>query len=166
MPGSLSSLVDNLLSQIRESKGGASGGNDPMASFRPITEQERSQRGIDPRDPNRFSVNDQGQMMQTLIGFNPGNAKSPLPTGSAMSEMMRKFAGKNNQVDEARKAAGQAAGGGRPNFSRPIGKLPNGVNLEARAGEQANKAIPKSKSNLQRLSPGVYRDAKGNLVRK
>jgi hypothetical protein len=166
----MKSLLESLLSQIRESGGNNSQGMG-SGSFRPMTDQERGQRGIDPRDPNKFSIDDEGRVMSTLIGWNPNNQvqnglgrSGGSPMASELADQMS--GGRGGSMQDALDAADKAAGGGRPNFSRPIRNLPNGASLEKLAGGQANKAIPKAKPNLQRVSPGMYRDAKGNLVRK
>lgn len=209
MAGSMQSILDKILSQIRGSQGGGSqgGGSQEWGSFRPMTDQERLQRGIDPRDPNTYKVDNNGRVMTTYIGWNPNNqvqdglgrsVGDPMdsglwnnlrPDGNSMSKsrdwytggdgggsgdlanMVNQLAGqmsggRGGSVRDALDAANKAAGGGRPNFSRPIRNLPNGASLENLAGDQANKAIPKAKPNLQRVSPGMYRNAKGDLVRK
>lgn len=43
---------------------------------RPIQDNERSRFGIDPRDPNQFSVMPDGSLVQTLIGWS-GNGGMP-----------------------------------------------------------------------------------------
>lgn len=220
MNGSMKSLLESLLSQIRESGGSNSQGMG-SGSFRPMTDQERAQRGIDPRDPNKYSIDDQGRTISTLIGWNPnqgggsnlwgqgsdrewlggqrggrgvvdmmdryaGGGDAPKDVGQNLAGMLSGGKGPSGSFDNlqnalqaadmaagqsdtrgaAQEAANQAAGGRRPNFSRPIRNLPSGANLQLVATNQANKAIPKAKPGLQRVSPGMYRDAKGNLVRK
>lgn len=180
----LQSMLQDILSQIRSSKGDMN-----PESFRAMTEAERAARGIDPRDPNQFSINDQGQTMNTLIGFNPNQDQN-----KNFADMISKLRdGSAQPVDNARSIADQlmrngirkpeerAVGAARgalrgmykeePNFSRPtlpengfkdimskLGTPPKG----GMGGRSGGKAIPK----LERVSPGMYRNAKGNLVRK
>lgn len=54
--------LDGILSSLRDAK--------------PIADNERSRFGIDPRDPNQFSVMPDGSLIQTLIGWS-GNGGMP-----------------------------------------------------------------------------------------
>lgn len=183
MPVPFQSMLQDILSQIRSSKGDVS-----PESFRAMTEADRAARGIDPRDPNKYSTNDQGEMIGTLIGFNPNQDQN-----KNFADMLSKLRdGSAQPVDNARsiadqlmrpaipkpeeRAVGAAKGAlrdlykGQPNFSRPtlpenglkdiMSKL--GTPPKGGMGGAGGKAIPK----LERVSPGMYRNAKGNLVRK
>jgi hypothetical protein len=186
MPVPFQSMLKDVLAQIKASKGG----NPEQAlsgAFRDLTGDERAARGIDPRDPNKFAVNDAGQMMSTLIGFNPNQNYGPIGDsiqGRGRGGLDFYDGGKGNADDMARKlssgmsrqpnssesvnAALQAAGeaGGKSNFSRPVGKLPEGMDFDSMTKNLGSKKIPKAKESMERVSPGMYRNAKGNLVRK
>lgn len=43
----------------------------PYDNFKPIRPQDRARFGIDPRDPNQYSVGPNGEVMGTLMGWSP-----------------------------------------------------------------------------------------------
>lgn len=51
-------------------------------SSRTLSPEERLARGIDPRDPNQYFINDQGQVGGTLIGWSPNQ-----PTADQLSSL-------------------------------------------------------------------------------
>jgi len=52
-------------------------GNIPIyGNSKPLTPQERLERGIDPRDPNQYFMTEDGRVMGTLIGWNPNPQQS------------------------------------------------------------------------------------------
>jgi hypothetical protein len=214
----LQSILENILSQIRQSKGnGGPGGQS--GTFRDLTPEERKQRGIDPRDPNKYSIDENGNMLNTLIGWNPG-ASAPSRGGSLVNNYAPGSSGRGNdairaanqaasgqqqsdadflaggdkgigemlaglmasgqgpsmgdQRDQAMRAASDAAGMGRgpgraaldaANKAVP-GRDRNTSRGAALADMMGKGRIPKAKGEMTRVSPGMYRDAKGNLVRK
>lgn len=105
-----------------------------LASLRELFAQKQAQSvepgrqsfsGKDPRDPNRYEVTPNGNMVGTLIGW-------------------------NRNADDVSKTISGITG------------------LPAPSGfSQLNNQIPKlTKNGLQRMSPGVYRNKDGGLVRK
>jgi hypothetical protein len=71
----------NMAEQIANgSQAGAAMGAFPdYGQARPLTPQERAARGIDPRDPNNYSILPNGQVMGTLMGWMP----NPSPIGQS-----------------------------------------------------------------------------------
>lgn len=49
---------------------------DDMQQARPVAPNERPSRGIDPRDPNQYSVLPDGSLMSTLIGWSPNGGRN------------------------------------------------------------------------------------------
>lgn len=43
-----------------------------LGNFKPVADQDRGKYGIDPRDPNKYSVNEKGEVMGTLMGWGDG----------------------------------------------------------------------------------------------
>ena len=67
-------------------------GNMQMPNYgdaRTLTPQERAARGIDPRDPNIYSIMPNGQVMSTLMGW------SPNPQGLTAGQMFGNMAPQN-----------------------------------------------------------------------
>lgn len=67
-------------------------GNMQMPNYgdaRTLTPQERATRGIDPRDPNIYSIMPNGQVMSTLMGW------SPNPQGLTAGQMFGNMAPQN-----------------------------------------------------------------------
>jgi hypothetical protein len=231
----LQSILENILSQIRQSKGnGGPGGQS--GTFRDLTPEERKQRGIDPRDPNKYSIDENGNMLNTLIGWNPDRQPQGPWSGRNSSgdwndaaaprggNLINNYApGSSGRGNDAIRAANQAASGQQQSDAdflaggdKGIGEMLAGLMASGQGpsmGDQrdqamraasdaagmgrgpgraaldaANKAvpgrdrntsrgaaladmmgkgrIPKAKGEMTRVSPGMYRDAKGNLVRK
>lgn len=185
MVDGMNSLLRDLLAQIRGSRGDSAG----MAMGKPLqlSPEERLARGIDPRDPNKFAVDDNGQMIQTLIAWNPDSAPYRQAPGQRGQEVADQVSGwqpsdkgmggmlgnlLSSYTDQG--AGGQSRGKDlaemvsgmkKPNFFRPSLPRPNG-DISAIGKQIGNSMIPKAKEKMTRVSPGVYRNAKGNLVRK
>jgi hypothetical protein len=129
--------IQDLLAMLNGMEGG----------FKPMSDAERRRRGMDPRDPNQVSVGPNGNVVTTLMGWaGMGDKLTP--------DQM-------NQMWDERIRTGKpvVSGGGQD-----MGGLLGGV-MGSAAGSMIPKARP-NKNGLTRLSPGVYRDASGNTVRK
>lgn len=72
----MGAFPQNVASQA----GAALGAFPQYGQGRPLTQQERIARGIDPRDPNTYSISPNGQVIGTLMGWSP----NPMPVGQAL----------------------------------------------------------------------------------
>jgi len=129
--------------------------------MREVKPEERGSLGINPKDPNKFSVGPDGTLFSTMMGWSEkpqdlskllegfkGNAGKPLEGPSPVPPMQ--------------KLPGQMPGGG---LSGVLGML--GDSPDSPAPSRPGNMIPKvNKNGLQRMSPGVYRNKDGGLVRK
>ena len=121
----------DLIRALQGSKPGS------ISSSRELNPSERQQRGIDPRDPNKYAVTPDGQMISTLIGW----SKEPMDP-SAIS--------------------GIVSQGNKP----PLGSGPMGLVSDAVSRQMGNQIPRANKNGLTRLSPGVYRNKSGKLVNR
>ena len=117
MAQSIPPNFEKLLAMLKGSSAGS--------GMRDVKPEERASFGINPKDPNQFSVSPDGRLTSTLIGW-------------------------SEKPQDLSKVIGGIAGTPQPlASSRPDNMIPR-VN----------------KNGLQRMSPGVYRNKDGGLVRK
>jgi hypothetical protein len=129
--------IKDLLAMLNGMEGG----------FKPMSDEERRRRGMDPRDPNQYTELPNGGRVGTLMAWAGMGDK-------LSSDQM-------NQMWDERMRTGKpvVSGGGQD-----MGGLLGGV-MGSAAGSMIPKAMP-NRNGLTRLSPGVYRDASGKTVRK
>jgi hypothetical protein len=112
-----------MAQQIAGSAPRVTGSQLTMGQGRAMTEAERRARGMDPRDPNQYSILPDGRVVGTLIGWaGMGDRLTP------------------EQVDQ----------------------------MWNERGNRASPMIPRATPNqygMTRLSPGMYKDKSGNVVR-
>lgn len=150
-------------------------------NLRVLSPEERRNRGIDPRDPNKFMIDDRGNVVQTLIGWSPnqGNISDFLDAANKVwrtknpDKMWRgKYEGSpefKRQMEGALRNAGEKLGLQFENKG-PASSTGEGVGqmlgmLGGNAGSSSPQIPRAGKNGMTRVSPGLYRDSKGNLVR-
>ena len=110
-------MNDEAIQKLLAMLGGMGGG------ARVMPDEERRARGMDPRDPNRYSVMPNGNVVGTLMGWaGMGDKLTP------------------QQIEQ----------------------------MWGERGNRASPMIPRATPNqygMTRLSPGMYKDKSGNVVR-
>lgn len=150
---------------------------------RPLTEAERRARGMDPRDPNQYSIMPDGSVVGTLMGWagmgdkltpeqidQMWGSKPTMPQASAnQGGKYRLSPGVYGTRDEAmRRYQGDVRnwrGGSPTNWDADIMAQIAGP---VAGGTPSSPMIPKATPNrfgMTRLSPGMYRDAEGKTVK-
>jgi hypothetical protein len=130
-------LASQVANQIGNQGGRSRGGIvDSLVGAKPIADNERPRYGIDPRDPNRYSVGSNGELIGTLMGWNS----------------------KGNNSDIFNRLIGGSGLNARdiPRTTPAMKPSPSITTMIPRASRPTQ--------GMTRLSPGVYRDTKGQLV--
>ena len=149
----------------------------PWGNMRDLSPQERLDRGIDPRDPNKYAVDDQGRMISTLIGWSPnqGSISDMLaganklwrnPPPDKMWRDPERSPDQLNKFVDAARNAGEKLGGQSEDRDQGGQRMREMLDMLGNKGGNSGSRIPRAgKNGMVRVSPGMYRDSKGNLVR-